>query len=479
MSGQARERQQSLAAGRSITLRLESLAPGGEAVGRHQGQAVFVAYGAPGDVAQVRITRAASNFARGVIEALIEDGPDRVPPPCPYFGACGGCQWQHLDYSAQVRAKSDILRQAFERIGGTRVESIEPPLPMAHPFEPAEPTPWRYRGIAEYSVARPANASGAPALGFLRRHGDEVIPVADCLVQHPLNIAVLRATNDWLARNDAASLWLVRTRASFAEAQALVTLVFAGEETAARPLAEHLLRTVPGIAGISVTIARDRREQHRRLSRHIAGEQFVREQVGDRSYRIGLDSFFQVNPGQAERLVEVVGEMTRVGATETVVDAYCGAGVILLALAHKAAQAIGIESNPAAVRDARANLRRAGLVNAQVVHEKVERALPMMARQAAGPRSTRQRRAPVARGSAGVADVIILDPPRQGCGREVMGAVAALSPRAVAMVSCDPATLARDVALLVARGYAARRAVAVDMFPHSWRVESVTLCERA
>jgi len=480
MPENANERKPALAPGDTITLRLDSMAPGGEAVGRHHGLAVFVEYGAPGDLAQVRITRAASSFARGAIETLIEPGRDRIEPPCPYFGACGGCQWQHLDYPAQVRAKSDILLQALARIGGTRVGSAEPALPMAHPLQPAEPTPWRYRGIAEYTVARPADAGGAPALGFLRAHSDEVIPIADCLVQHPLNVEVLRATNDWLARNGAGRLWLVRTRASFAEARALVTLVFPAEDPSAQPLAAHLLGAVSGVAGVSATIARDRREQHRRLSRHIAGEQFIREHVGERTYRISADTFFQVNPGQAERLVEIVREMARMQATETVVDAYCGAGTFLLALAQQAGREIGIESNPAAVRDARANLRRAGRVNASVVHERVERALAMMARQAAGPRKSRRGPAfACAPGSARSADVVILDPPRQGCGREVIGAVAALRPRAVIMVSCDPATLARDVALLVERGYAARRAVVVDMFPHSWRVESVTLCERS
>jgi len=476
------DRQSPPNAGDVITLRLDSLAAGGEAVARHNGLAVFVECGAPGDRAQVRITHTASNFARGVIETLVEPGPARVEAPCPYFPACGGCQWQHLDYAFQVRAKEQILRESFARIGGREPQSMGPAVAMAHPFDPGESTPWRYRGVAEYSVAAEAEGARAPALGFLRAHSSEVIPVADCLVQHPLNVEVLRATNDWLARNGAGELWLVRSRTSFAEERALVTLVSRASDAAAEGLAQHLLRALPAVAGVSALVARSRRDQHRRLSQHIAGEEFIFDEIAGRRYRVGADTFFQVNPQQAGRLVALVQEMAQLRLGEVVVDAYCGAGVFLLALAEQSEQAIGIESNPAAVRDARANLRRAGLTNAAVVREKVERALPFMVRH--GPRHQdvgaqhvypeRSRRDVPLR----MAHVVVLDPPRQGCGKQVINAAAALGPRAVVMVSCDSATLARDAALLAERGYALRRSVVVDLFPHCWRVESVTLCER-
>jgi 23S rRNA (uracil1939-C5)-methyltransferase len=451
-----------------ITLRLDSLAAGGEAVGRHDGLAVFVEYGAPGDVAQVRVTHAASNFARGTIKTLVEPGPARVGAPCPYFPACGGCQWQHLDYAFQLRAKEQILRESLARIGGREPQSMGPALGMAHPFDAGESTPWRYRGAAEYSVAPPSDTT-PPALGFLRARSSEVIPIADCLVQHPLNIEVLRAVNDWLAHRGTGELWLVRTRASFAEERALVTLVSRAPEPTAEALAGHLLRALPAVAGVSALVARSRRDQHHRLSHHIAGEQFIFDEIAGRRYRISADTFFQVNARQAAHLAALVQEMAQLRRDEVVLDAYCGTGVFLLALAEQAGQAVGIESNPAAVRDGRANLRRAGVTNAALVREKVERALPFMAQG---------RRRESGGVGAARAHVVVLDPPRQGCGRQVINAVAALGPRAVIMVSCDTATLARDVALLAEHGYALRRSVVVDMFPHSWRVESVTLCER-
>jgi len=465
--------------GDSVTLRLDSLAAGGEAVGRHEGLAVFVEYGAPGDLAQVRITQRASSYARGTIETLVEPGPGRIEAPCPYFPACGGCQWQHLDYPAQVSAKEQILAESFARIGGLQPQATGPAVAMAHPFDAKEQTPWRYRGAAEYSVAATSQEADSPALGFLRGRSSEVIAIADCLVQHPLNVEVLRATNDWLARRGADELWLVRARASFAEQRALVTLVFRKDDASAEELAQHLLRAVPGVAGVSGLAARDRRDQHRRLSSHLAGEEFIFEEIAGRRYRISADTFFQVNPQQAAHLVELVRRMARLGPEEIVVDAYCGAGIFLLPLAEQAGEAIGIESNPAAARDARANLRRAGLKNALVMRDKVERALPMLARSQARRRNAAaQRGAPPRHSPGSRADVVVLDPPRQGCGRQVINAVVTLEPRAVIMVSCDPATLARDAALLAEHGYAPRRSVLVDLFPHSWRIESVILCER-
>jgi 23S rRNA (uracil1939-C5)-methyltransferase len=465
-----------LSQGDDISLRLDSLAAGGEAVGRHDGLAVFVECGAPGDLARVRITHAAQRFARGTVEEVIEPGPQRVEPPCPYFGACGGCQWQHIAYDAQVRAKESILRDSFARIAGVTLEGIAS-APM--------PEPWRYRGAAEYGVGQlgaPADLkaaagemdgttnqrSGRSALGFLRMRSSEVIPIADCLVQHPLNAEIMRAVNEWLAANGGDSLRLVRTRTSFAEQRALVTLVFSQEDRAAQAMAEHVMRAVAGVAGVSALAARDRRDQHRRLSHHLAGEQFIFEEITGQRYRIGADTFFQVNAHQAARMVELVLQMAEVKPEETVLDGYCGAGIFLVPLAQRGDETVGVEANPSAVRDARANLRRAGLRNASVVHEKVERALPLMASQA-------RSRIGAARAKA---NIIILDPPRQGCGRQVMNAVAALEPRAVVMVSCDPATLARDVAFLAEHGYRPRRSVMVDMFPQTWRVESVTLCIR-
>jgi 23S rRNA (uracil1939-C5)-methyltransferase len=451
--------------GDCVTVRLDSLAAGGEAVGRHDGLAVFAEYGAPGDLARVHITHARRRFARGRIAELIEAGPDRVAAPCPYFGVCGGCQWQHIGYEAQLRAKEMILREAFARIAGVNI---------AETASVAMPEPWRYRGAAEYGVARsdagtePSSDGSGGALGFLRARSAEVIPIADCLVQHPLNVEIMRALNDWLARNGAGNLWLVRTRTSLAERRALVTLVFSGEYSATEAIAQYLIRAVPNVAGVSALAARDRRDQHRRLSHHVMGDQFIFEEVGGRQYRIGPDTFFQANQGQAARMVELTLGMADVKPEEVVVDAYCGAGIFLVPAAAGAGRAIGIESNPAAVRDARANLRRANVRNASVVHEKVERALALMA---SGGRSKRGA-------DRAKADVIILDPPRLGCGRQVMNAAAALGPRAVLMVSCDPATLARDVELLRERGYEPRRSVMVDMFPQTWRVESVTLCVR-
>jgi 23S rRNA (uracil1939-C5)-methyltransferase len=450
-----------------VTVRLDSMAAGGDAVGRHEGLTVFVEYGAPGDLVEVVIAHAAATYARAAIERIIEPGPDRVEAPCPYFRDCGGCQWQHLDYAAQVRSKDRVLRDAFARIAGFEPEVVDPPVAMAHPLDVSQLTPWQYRAAAEYSVA-PGGAGQPPALGFVRAHSREPVAIADCLVQHPLNVQVLRATNEWLAGHEPGGLWLVKTRTSFAEQRSLVTLVFRAPEEAARGLAQHLARAVASVAGVSAVAARDRQQQHRHLSQHLLGEEFIAEEVAGRRYRMSADTFFQTNPQQAARLVELVSGMAQVRPEDTVVDGYSGGGIFLIPLGEAARRAVGIESNPAAARDARANARHAGLGNVTVVREKVERALTPAGRVTDGSGRFSVRRA----------EAVVLDPPRNGCGRKVVNQVAALMPRAIVMVSCDPATLARDAAFLAEQGYRARRSVMVDMFPHTWRVESVTLFER-
>jgi len=421
-------------------------------VARHGGMAVFAAGGAPGDVAEVEITQVARRFARGRVVEVIEPGPSRVEAPCPHYPRCGGCQLQHVAYDEQVRQKEMIARDAVERIG--RVQGVEP--------EPAigMDDPWRYRNKAEYAVTL---APDGLAVGFFEAQSHEVVAVEDCLVQHPLGVEVMRAfreaarETEWLADWEAGAgpaAQLV-TRVSTAQQVALATIVYPAHAGQPHAVAERMMEAVPNLVGVTAAPTKRARLPASPRSRPLLGEWAIEERLGGMRFRVSADSFFQVNTAQAERLADLVAAWAAVEPGETVVDAYCGVGLFMVALGRQGARVMGIESHGGALRDARANARRARLEEARLVNGKVERLLPMMAR----------------RGME--ADVVVLDPPRAGCGKAALAGAAGMKPRAMVLVSCDPATLARDLRALGEMGYRLDRLQVVDVFPQSCHVEAV------
>jgi 23S rRNA (uracil1939-C5)-methyltransferase len=441
--------------GQTVKLRLDSLAAGGESVGRHEGMAVFAMWGCPGDEAEVGITQVSRRFARGIVRLVIEPSPDRVDPPCPHFGDCGGCQLQHVSYEAQLRHKTAVVRDALQRIGGlTEVE-------VADTWGMEEP--WRYRNRAQYSAA--VNESGELTLGFARFHSHEVVALSECQLQHPLSERIRTAIERLLPPIDQGGrerplLLGVETFVSFSAGRALVTLVCEGQPAFLRPLADALTEDVPEVAGVLSARRRGRAAVHRSPAEVVMGEGHLPEEIGGHAYRVSADSFFQTNPGQAARAVELVKEWAEMGPGETVADLYCGVGTFLLPLAGRARRAFGVEAAGSAVSDGKANARAWGLRNVTFYQRNVERVLPRW----------------VERGRT--ADVVVLDPPRKGAGPIVTASVAKLKPRRIILVSCDPATLARDLKHLAELGYPCHRLQPIDMFPQTWHVEAVALCDR-
>jgi 23S rRNA (uracil1939-C5)-methyltransferase len=442
--------------GQTVRLRLDSLAVGGEAVGRHEGMAVFALWGCPGDEAEVEITEVSRRFARGIVRSVIESSPDRVDAPCPHFGECGGCQLQHVSYEAQLRHKTAIVRDALQRIGGlTDVE-------VAETWGTDEP--WRYRNRAQYSAA--VNESGELALGLARFRSHEIIGLTECRLQHPLSEQIRTAVERLLPPIDQGgrerSLLLgVETFISFSSGRGLVTLVCEGQPAFARPLADALSEDVSEVAGVLFARRRGRAAVHRSPAELVMGEGHLLEEIGDHAYRVSADSFFQTNPAQAARAVDLVGEWANVGRGDSVVDLYCGVGTLLLPLAREARRGLGVEAADSAVSDGKANARAWALRNVTFYQRNVERVLPRW----------------VERGRT--ADVVVLDPPRKGAGPIVTASVAKLQPRRIILVSCDPATLARDLKHLAELGYPCRRVQPIDMFPQTWHVEAIAICEAA
>ena len=441
--------------GQTITLHLDSLAVGGEAVGRHEGLAVFAMFGCPGDDAEVEITEVAPRFARGVVRRVVTPSPDRVEPPCPHFGECGGCQWQHISYQAQLRHKAAMVSDAVSRIGGLSDVEIGEAW--------GTDNPWLYRGRAEYRSA--LGADGQVALGFARHHSHQIVPLRECRLQHPLSERVRTVLLSLLPRvaqtaEERAALLKLETAVSFAENRAVATLVCDGRPAFVLSAAEALMAETPELAGVCAARQRGRGAVRRSPAELVAGDPYLTEQLGQARYRVGPDSFFQVNPAQAARILSLVLDWAEVRSSDVIVDAYCGVGMFLLPLSRTAKAGVGIESDDAAISDARANLRQWRLSNVTLYRGRVDHVLPRLAERDLRP------------------DVIVLDPPRKGCGAIVCAAAARLRPRRILLLSCHPATLARDLKSLAEHGYPARRLRPVDMFPQTWHTEVVAVCER-
>ncbi|MBX6376979.1 MAG: 23S rRNA (uracil(1939)-C(5))-methyltransferase RlmD [Clostridia bacterium] len=445
-----------------LEVHVEALAAGGDGVARHGGRVVFVRGGVPGDRVRVRVVEEHPRYLRAEVQEILAASPRRVAPPCPVAGRCGGCPWQHVAYAEQLRWKRQIVVDALERIGGLRSAPVAEPVGMAEP--------WAYRNKAALPFAV---AGERLVLGFYARGTHRVVPVDTCAVQHPLVNRVLGAVRGLAAEHrltaydEATGTGLLRhlvVRVSFTTDEALACLVinapaFPGE----RDLAAALLAAVPGLAGVVKNVNLSRGNAifgpH---TEALAGRDHVMEVVGGMSFRVSATSFFQVNTLQAERLYDLALAAAAPEPVAAAVDVYCGTGTLACLLARRARRVWGIESHPAAVADARANARTNGLTGIEFRLGPAEGEVPRLARE--GVR----------------ADAVILDPPRKGCDAAVLDAVPALAPRRLVYVSCNPATLARDLARLVATGrYRLVSVQPVDLFPHTPHVEVVAALEAA
>jgi 23S rRNA (uracil1939-C5)-methyltransferase len=412
----------------TITVELTTMAHGGDALGRSEGKVVFVPYAMPGETVLAEITEDKGHYAFARLVEVVEPSPQRVDPPCPYFGQgkCGGCQWQHIDYDAQVRLKRDILVDQLERIG-----DVEDPL--VHPTV-ADETGWAYRNHAQF---RPAAEGG---LGFQRGSGGqadgakdtEIVPVDFCMILHPMLSDLY----------DLIDL----------DVKGLVRLVLrAGVGTGDRLIGFEMEEDKPPALEADETVSCVMLLEEGGYA-NLIGDNYITEIVADHVYRISASSFFQVNTRQAAQLVGLASVYLDLEGSETVLDAFCGVGLFTTHLAEEAELVIGIESLPSAVDDLLLNTE--GHANVEIIEGAVEDVLPEIA-------------VPV--------DAVLLDPPRGGVDRHALDALVDLEPSRIVYVSCDPATLARDAKRLESKGYALIEVQPVDMFPQTYHVESVSL----
>jgi len=445
--------------GEIIDLRIDDLAFGGEGVGRVSGYVVFVRGGVPGDRLRVRVVEARSRFARAVVESVLESSGDRVEPPCPYFGACGGCRLQHVAYPAQLALKTKQVRDCVERIGGIGAFEFKPIL--------AAPEPYGYRNKMEFTIAPPMTVGLHQADRY-----DVVLDIERCLLQPETMNALLAAVRDevraaGLSVYDPATeqglLRFVALRSARGTGEAMVNLVGAAPAVdVLAPVAQRLRARVPAVASVVLTVNTKKAAVAVGSEEHLLlGRDHIRETLGALAFQVSASSFFQTNTAQAARLFALVEEACALDGSETVLDLFAGTGAISLLLARRCLRVYGVEVASAAVEDAVRNARANGVQNCTFLAGEVRHVLPTLVRD--GVR----------------ADVVIADPPRAGFHPKALGALAELAPLRLVYVSCNPATLARDLADLVARGYRVEWVQPVDMFPQTPHIEVVARLTRS
>ncbi|MBI1960034.1 MAG: 23S rRNA (uracil(1939)-C(5))-methyltransferase RlmD [Candidatus Rokubacteria bacterium] len=466
--------------GDTVSVTIDDLAFGGEGVGRVEGYVVFVPGGIPGDRLQVRLDQARARFGRGIIAGVESPSPYRVAAPCPYFGRCGGCRLQHVAYPAQLAFKSKQVADCLERLGGLGSFELRPII--------GAPEIYGYRNKMEFTVARAAHRP-SPHATTAGRAGDSpgarplviglheadrydsVLDIERCLLQSDrMNTLLVEARRFFIEHGfsgyDQESgeglLRFLMLREGKRTSETMVNVVTAAPAVSElEPLAGRLQARVPETTSVVMTVNPKKASVAIGVEEHLlAGRDHIRESLGGLTFQVSSGSFFQTNTAQAERLFELVLESACLEGPETVVDLYSGTGAISLLLARRCRWVYGIEVAPAAVADAVRNAEANGIANCTFLAGEVRFALPSL----------------LAKGVA--AEVVVADPPRAGFHPKALHALVTLRPSRLVYVSCNPATLARDVAELVRAGYRLEWVQPVDMFPHTSHIEVIARLSR-
>ena len=440
---------------RIYTGTVESYSSEGLGIVRLDGAVVFVPQAVRGETINLKITKVMKTAAAGEIVKIHKPSPDRAQPECPDYGRCGGCDFQHLTYPEELWAKRQRVQDALTRLGGAdiRVEEI---LGAKNPLH--------YRNKSQY----PVGADGA--IGFYRARSHQVVPVKRCLIQPEAADKTAAAVGEWMRRykvpayDEATGKGLVRhvyVRVN-RKGESLCCVVINGRQAPREPeLAAYVCAAVPHTAGVLVNSNTKRGnvilgERYRTLW----GRDYLMDTLCGLEFKLSVPSFYQVNRDQAEALYGKALDYAGLTGRETVLDLYCGIGTISLCLARRAGHVIGAEVVPQAVEDARANALRNGVTNAEFFCGDAGEVAARLAGQGVRPQ------------------VICVDPPRKGLAPEVPAVLSSMAPDRIVYVSCDPATLARDVKRLEELGYRAVQAQPVDLFPRTAHVETVLRMER-
>ena len=430
----------------------------GQAVAKIEGCAVFIPNAIFGERVKVRIEKAQKTWASGKIVEILDKSPRRVNRECPVAKLCGGCDFWHMDYEEETRLKAERVRSCLNRIGGEDLENV----PIL-----AAPTCYGYRNKAQYPVS---SHKGKAYAGFFKAGTHSVVENDRCLIlpgeMDQVKDIVISHMNRFRipSYDEAAHKGLVRhiyVRRGVVSGQVLVCLAVNGRKLPHAPELIEALKKVPGFTTLVLSV-------NTKKGNTILGDEFItlygpgtiEDTLCGLTFRLSPRSFYQVNHHQAQRLYRAAIEQAGITKEDTVLDLYCGVGTITLAMAGAAGKVIGVEVIPQAVEDAKENAKRNGIENAEFFCGDAGQAALELEKQGIQ------------------ADVVVVDPPRKGLNADTIEALSRFAPRRIVYVSCDPATLARDVALLKERGYALKNAMAADLFPRCAHVETVILLSR-
>ena len=429
---------------------------GGVGIGKYDGFTVFVDGGLIKDKVKVKINKSKKNYAVGDIVEIIEESPYRVKRRCnDSLKECGGCQIQELDYQKQLDIKTNEVKQVINRIGKLENVLIHETLGMEDPI--------RYRNKAQFPIQK---VGSSPLIGFYKKKSHDIIPTDKCVIQHEINDKIMKIIKTYInaykvsiydEKTHTGVLRHLVTKIGFTTNEVMVVLVANGRKLPyLKELASVLEENVPGFKTLVVNVNREKTNVI--LGREnivVYGDGKINDYIGDLVFEISPLSFFQVNPAQTEVLYNKALEYADLKENDTVFDIYCGIGTISLFLAQKAKKVYGIEIVEDAIKDAKINANLNKLDNVEFYVGKAEEVVPKMYKEGK------------------TANVVVVDPPRKGCDEKVLDTIVSMKPDRVVYVSCNPSTLARDLAYLDERGYKCLEIQPVDMFPHTMHVESV------
>ena len=431
----------------------------GLGVARIEGFTVFVEGALTDEQAEIKIVKVLKNYAFGKLLRTLKASPYRVDPSCEVVKRCGGCQLQHINYEAQLQYKTRQVKDAIERIGGLKDITVHDIIGMENP--------WRYRNKAQF----PVGIAGDVVIGFYANRSHEIIDTPQCSIQDKINDNIIQTIKEFIKKYDISvydentGKGLIRhivTRKGFRTGEVMVCIVINGDNLLCdKALVEMLVKNVDNLKSVALNI--NKKKTNVILGDKnivIYGEEAIYDYIGEFRFKISPLSFFQVNPVQTEILYSNALEYANLKGDEAVIDAYCGIGTISLFLSKMAKKVYGVEIIPQAIENAKENARLNGVENVEFIVGESEIVIPELYRKGIQ------------------ADVIVVDPPRKGCDVRLLEVIAQMSPERVVYVSCNPATLARDLKYLSERGYQVKEIQPVDMFPQTVHVECCVLLYR-
>ena len=446
--------------GQLIEVTITGLGTSGEGVGKYEGFTIFVAGALPEERVQVLVSLVKKNYATGILQQVLEPSSARITPPCPVYEQCGGCQLQHLSYAGQLAMKQQQVKDALTRIGHLEVEVL--PVMGCN-------NPWNYRNKMQFPAAM--DAEGQLQLGCYATASHSVVDTASCMIQKEANNEVLLTVRKWMQRfgitayDEKTGKGLIRhvmSRVGVHSGEVMAVLITSAYDIPhKRELVEWLKKYVPGLVSVVQNINKKKTNIIMgEKTRVLYGQSTIKDSLGALNFNISAQSFFQVNSEQAEKLYNTALEYAALTGKETVVDVYCGTGTISLYLARHAQQVYGIEIVAPAIADARKNAEMNACKNAEFILGDAAVELPKLLATGIQPQ------------------VVLVDPPRAGCEERVLEAIAKVAPERVVYVSCNPASLARDLAYLEEHGYKTAVVQPVDMFSMTSHVENVVLLSK-